>query len=409
MIAAKELNVAITTYKYRLKVNSRQARILGQMTQDVNLVWNFVKRLQIDSFKARSAKNYLSDYDLNEYTKGSSKLLTINAQTIQAISKQFVTNRDTFKKLPRWRGRKALGWVPFNGQTFKLENDHVTYNDLKIRFWRSRDLPQDAKIKVGRFSQDARGRWYVSVTFESDLIAKKQAPNQIGIDLGIKHLAALSDGTKINRLDLRTKYLEKLRRLERTRKFARRSQAKSRSYQKLPKARQVANLAAKVANARNDFLHKVSTKIVASANFIAVGDLRCSFMNRSRALSGVSLDAGIGKFREMLRYKSIRDGGVYKQVSERNSTQTCSDCGRCRLRSERIGLGVRSWVCDSCGASHDRDVNAARNILLTALKPDSTSALDTKRRTGSGSKRSRKIGNPSPLQVTGGCQGASDG
>jgi transposase len=103
-------------------------------------------------------------------------------------------------------------------------------------------------------------------------------------------------------------------------------------------------------------------------------------------LSGVSLDAGIGKFREMLRYKSIRDGGVYKQVSERNSTQTCSDCGRCRLRSERIGLGVRSWVCDSCGASHDRDVNAARNILSTALKPDSTSALDTKRRTVSGAK-----------------------
>ena len=128
MIAAKELNVAITTYKYRLKVNSRQARILGQMAQDVNLVWNFVKQTQIEAFKAKSARNYLSDYDLNEYTKGSSKLLTINAQTIQAISKQFVTNRDTFKKLPRGRGRKALGWVPFNGQSFKLKDDHVTYN-----------------------------------------------------------------------------------------------------------------------------------------------------------------------------------------------------------------------------------------------------------------------------------------
>ena len=385
MIAAKELNVAITTYKYRLKVNSRQARILGQMAQDVNLVWNFVKQTQIEAFKAKSARNFLSDYDLDKYTTGSSKLLTINAQTIQAISKQFVTNRDTAKKLPRWRGRKALGWVPFNGQSFKLKDDHVTYNKLRIKFWRSRDLPQDAKIKVGRFAQDARGRWYVSVTFESALIAKAQNNNQIGIDLGIKHLAALSDGAKINRLDLRTKYLEKLRRLERTRKFARRSQAKSRS-QKLPKARQVANLAAKVANTRNDFLHKESTKIVASANFIAVGDLRCSFMNRSRALSGVSLDAGIGKFREMLRYKSIRDGGVYKQVSERNSTQTCSDCGWQHPKEKRIGLGVRSWRCDSCGASHDRDVNAARNILLTALKPDSTSALDTKRRTVSGSK-----------------------
>ena len=365
----------ITTWKFRIKDSSRTGRTLKRMARAVNTVWNFSKETQIQALHSRSARviidkktqesvgipNFLSSTELDALVAGSSKELGLHSQTVQAVTQEYVKKRQQFKKLLRWRGKKSLGWVPFKASAIRIQAEDITYFGHKFRYWNSRNLPDDAKIKCGSFNQDARGRWYISVTFESDKISTEKGTDEVGIDPGVKTLATVSDGSKIERPNLRQQYLKKIRRIERTRKFARRKQAKNRQYGALPGAKQVANLAAKVANARHDYLHKESTKLVGRCKTIVMGDLSCRFLNRNKKLSGISLDSGLGSFRAMLRFKADRAGATYVEVSERDSTRTCSNCGWKHPR--RIGLGVRFWTCEGCLSFLDRDVNAAKNIF----------------------------------------------
>jgi putative transposase len=118
-----------------------------------------------------------------------------------------------------------------------------------------------------------------------------------------------------------------------------------------------------IANARKDFHHKLSTRLAREYAFIAVGNVNAKNLAKTRMAKSV-LDAGWSTFRNMLRYKAA----TFAEVDERFTTQTCSQCGA--LPPERpkgiAGLGIREWDCSECGASHDRDVNAARNILRAA-------------------------------------------
>jgi putative transposase len=345
------------------------------MARAVSFVWNYAKETQIMALKARSGRiivdkktgkeigipNFLSSSELDALVAGSSKELGLHSQTIQAVSQEYSTRRVQFKKTLRWRSRKSPGWVPFKASGVKIKDDRIVYCGNSFKYWNSRSLPEDAVIKTGSFNQDSRGRWYVSIVFDSAQIGLEKGTEEIGIDPGIKTLATTSDGSKIDRPNLRSKYLKKLRKLERTRKFCRRKQSKSKKFGKLPKAKQMANLSAKVANKRNDYLHKESTKLIQRTKIIAMGDVPCKLMNRNRKLSGISLDSGLGMFKNMLNFKAKRAGSTYVEVSERHSTQTCFKCGWKPLL--RIGLGVRNWTCGGCGENHDRDINAARNIL----------------------------------------------
>lgn len=367
--------MAVLTYKFRIK-DASSSRHLQCLARAVNKVWNFAKEMQIEALKRRSAKvvfakkqnkeiataNWLDRNDYHALTKGASRELGLHSQTVQGVYEEYMTRRIQFKKLLRWRGKKSPGWIPFKASGIKLEGDRIIYQKRSYRLWKSRDLPDDARITNGSFSQDSRGRWYVSISFKTDQ-AQRKGSSELGIDLGIKTLATMSDGTKVDKPNLRGKYLKKIRKIEKTRKFARRKEAKTKKFGRLPKTKQLANVAAKVANQRKDFLHKESRKLVQRSNVIVMGDLKCRFMNRNRSLSGVSLDSGIGLFKEMLRYKAVGAGVTFKAISERDSTQTCSSCGWKHPPENRIGLGVREWTCPSCHEHHDRDVNAARVIL----------------------------------------------
>ena len=217
-----------------------------------------------------------------------------------------------------WRGKKFLGWVPFKSSAIKIHNGKISYNKNEFSFWNSRELPEDAKIKTGSFCQDKLGRWFLNVTFKSEQISIHRTDDKkIGIDIGIK-------------------------------------------YHSLPKAKQERKLHAKVANIRQDYLHKEPTKLVKKCSLIVVGDVPCKFMNRNKKLAGISLDSGIGIFKNMLRYKAFRAASIYKEISERDSIRTCSKCSEIL---PRIELGVSTWTCEKCKTIFDRDVNASINIL----------------------------------------------
>ena len=121
-------------------------------------------------------------------------------------------------------------------------------------------------------------------------------------------------------------------------------------------------LHAKIGNRRKDFLHQLSTALVRKSGAIFVGNVSACSMARSRHAKGV-LDAGWSALRTMLQYKCDRAGVWFEEVNEAYTTQTCSRCKSRAGPQGREGLGIREWTCSHCGATHDRDVNAARNIL----------------------------------------------
>ena len=372
----------ITTWKYRIKDSGRSGRILGRMGGSVNVVWNFAKETQLNAYRAKSARlifdkksgeriaipNVLTAFELNNLVAGSSKELGLHSQSVQGVTEEFSRRRKQFSKLPRWRGKRSPGWVPWKASGIKISGDSFKYAGEVFNFWNSRDLPTDAQIKTGSLTEDKRGRWYLNVTFESEQIGLEKGLNEIGIDIGIKTLASLSNGEKIERPNLREKFLNRMKALEKTRKFARRKASKNKKYSTLPKSKQGRNLHGKVTNQRADYLHKATTSLVKSSKLIVVGDVPCKLMNRSKNMAGISLDSGIGLFKNMLNFKAARAGSTYLQVPERNSTQTCSHCGWQHPKERRIGLGVREWRCESCGTNHDRDTNAAINILRTGRR-----------------------------------------
>ena len=182
----------ILTYRYRIK-DATTAKRLRAHARAVNYVWNYCGEIQ--EAARRQEKRWPSAFDLIKLTTGSSALLGLHSDTVQAVCKQFVANRNAARRRPHWRGKKSLGWIPFAAaRAVKLDGDAVIYLKRRYRLWRSR--PVDGKIKTGCFAQDARGRWYLSLQVE---IAESQTcgAGEIGVDLGLSTLATLSDGRKI--------------------------------------------------------------------------------------------------------------------------------------------------------------------------------------------------------------------
>ncbi|MCP5133852.1 MAG: transposase [Gammaproteobacteria bacterium] len=331
----------VRTYHYRIK-DSSVAPQLTPLARAVNQVWNFCNESQEHAL--RWNQRWPTGFDLQKLTAGCSQELGLHAQTVQAVCEEYATRRKHAKKRKlRWRGKRALGWIPFKAAGVKVIDDTVTYAGHTFRFWKSRAIP--GTIKMGNFAQDARGRWYVNFVCEVADEAPTTGTKQIGIDLGLKTLATCSDGRKIE-----------------APRWYRHQQRRIAEHQRKKRSRQAKNLHARIANRRKDFLHKASDRLTKECELIVVGDVGSARLAKTNMAKSVN-DAGWAMFRHLLEYKAMARKVVYREVSERFSTQTCSDCGAIGGPKGREGLGIREWVCGECGAIHDRDVNAAMNIL----------------------------------------------
>ena len=330
----------LKTYRYRIK-DSQTAATLNQKARAVNFVWNFCNESQHHAL--RWNQQWPTYPDLCKLTTGSSKALGLHSQTVQAVCEQYATRRQQFhKRTLRWRGKKSLGWIPFKASGIKVVADTVRYAGQTFRFWNSRPLP--SALKTGSFAQDGRGRWYVNFVCEAPEEIS-DGKKQIGIDLGLKTLATCSDGSKIEAPH-----------------GYRRTQKRIAEQQRKRHSRRVRNLHAKIAHRRKDFLHKESHRLTQDCELIVIGNIRSSNLTKTNLAKSVN-DAGWAMFKHFLEYKAIARKVVFREVSEHLTTQTCSQCGALGGPKGREGLGVREWVCSKCHAAHDRDVNAALNIL----------------------------------------------
>jgi len=333
----------ILTYRYRIK--GKPARTLVLQAREVNVVWNFCGSTQ--EAARRHNKRWPSGFDLINLTTGAARELGLHSDTMQAVCKEFAARRNKIRKRPRWRGKKSLGWVPFQAaRAIKIEDGTATFLGHRYRLWYSR--PIDGAIKCGCFSADAAGRWYLNLQCEIDEVDDCGSA-EVGIDLGLKTLAATSGGEKIENL-----------------RHGRAMQAKLARAQRAGRKRTVRQIHAKIERRRRHHLHEVSKRLVQQNRLVAVGNVSAAKLAKTRMAKSV-YDASWSTLRHQLRYKAVRHGAVYVEVDERWSSQLCSACGSLPLsRPKGIAqLGVRHWTCSDCGADHDRDLNAARNILVS--------------------------------------------
>ena len=343
----------ILTYKYRIKDRSARKR-LSQHAIALNQVWNYACAFQRDiepRYKAGAPKRkWPSEFDLNKLTAGTSRELGAHAGSIHEINRVFAQSRDKAKHAPHFRAsrgpKRALGWVPFRASDRQIDGNSVIYLGHHFRFFGADRRPVPETAKGGSFNEDACGRWWLNIVVE---VAddRSHGDGEVGIDLGLKTLATCSDGRKIRALRLYRAHERKLTTAQRARNKKR-----------------VRAIHARIANCRKDQLHKASTDLVRANCRIVVGNVSASALAKTKMAKSV-LDAGWSSFRNMLRYKAIRRGVDYSEIDEKFTSQTCSTCGT--LPSSRpkgiAGLRIREWSCGDCGTVHDRDVNAARNIL----------------------------------------------
>jgi len=337
------------TFRYRIK--DKHARRLNEQARAVNFVWNYCNEVQRLALK-RNLK-WPTGYDLWKLVAGCTKAgLDLHSHSAMRVCLQYEKSRRQHRRpWLRWRSKRSLGWIPFNTGHVQFRDSSFVFRGERYDVFLHRPLPESAKIGAGSFSQDTRGRWYINCPVE--VAEATQAPlKRVGLDLGVKDLATLSTGEKIEMPSFYRKSEEKL--------------AKS---QCARKTKRVCAIHAKVANRRKDFLHKASNKLARKYGLVVVGDVSPSKLAQTDMAKSV-LDAGWSRFKDMLSWKlRLRSGGMLLEVSERFTTQICSECG-CVPPSRPKGiadLGIREWTCSVCGTRHDRDVNAARNILRVGL------------------------------------------
>ena len=339
----------ILTYQYRVK--DKGAKYLLRHAAACNSVWNECVRIQ-RSIERRYIATHLKEtwptaFDLIKMATGSAEGYGLHSDTVSAICRQFVKSRDKIRKCPRYRGKKSLGWLPFIPRAVQISDASVRYKKRIFRFWKSRNIEGD--FRCGSFSQDARGRWYVNFTCEV-VCQDIGAFGEVGIDLGLKTFATMSDGNKIENPRIFRKYEETLAKAQRA-----------------GNKKRVRAIHAKISNARKDFLHKQSTRLVQTYGRVVVGNVNSGKLAKTRMAKSV-LDAGWSSFRNMISYKTRLRGGEYVEGDERYSTQVCSSCGCLTGPKGITQLGVRSWVCSECKSVHDRDTNSACNILNFAAE-----------------------------------------
>ncbi len=344
------------TKTLKLRIKDKHAKTLLAMAREVNLVWNYCNETSHRAIRERH--QWLSGFDLQKLTNGFSKCdgVQIGSPTVQQVCEDYAKARKQFKRNKlRWRvsspesSKYSLGWIPFKARALQYKNGQAVFAGKRFGLWDSYGLA-DYELRAGSFSEDSRGRWYLNVTVK--VKAKTNAATAcVGIDLGLKEAAVTSDAQRIEG------------------RFYRKLEAQLGIAQRAGKKQRVKAIHAKIANQRKDALHKFSTDLTQRYGVIFVGDVASAQLVKTR-MAKSTLDAGWASLKTMLEYKSQQAGVVFEVVNESYTTQTCSYCRGIPASSPkgRAGLRIREWTCSECGTAHDRDVNAARNILAAGLR-----------------------------------------
>lgn len=362
-----------TAYKCRAYPTPEQAAALNRTFGSVRFVWNRTLAWRHTRYHGEQAKTNFTQ--ANAYLtamKATDELAWLNEVSSvplqQAIRHQQVAFTTFFAghaRYPRYKSRAGRQSAEYTRSAFRYRDGVLTLAkmDAPLAFvwsWPCID-PATIDPTTVTVSRDPCGRWYVSLA--ADVANPEQASATgavVGVDMGITDFAVTSDGEKI----ANPRHLAKRER--NLARYQRRMARKQRGGANRAKAKaKVARAHRKVRAARADFLHKTSARLVLDHDVIVIEDLHVGGMVRNRSLAKAISDCGWGTFRRMLEYKTAKYGR-HLIVIDRwfPSSKTCSACGHLLAG---LSLSTRRWTCPDCGTLHDRDVNAAKNILAAGL------------------------------------------
>mgnify|MGYP003318740022 CR=1 FL=1 len=370
-------------YQFRIYPNASQKEFFAKCFGCVRFFYNRALDEKIQYYKEYgktiriTPAKYKQDF---EFLKEVDSLALANAQLdLEQGYKNFFRNNARF---PKYKSKKNEQSYTTNNQggnvKFTSNDKYITIPKCKcIRVRKHRNFIGTIKSVTIRKTCDEK--YYISLLVEEDAsFAFEQSKNSIGIDLGIKDIAVDSNGKKYENPKFLDKSLAKLQYEERKLSHMQKG-SKNRNKQRI----KLAKIHRHITNQRKDFFHKLSYKLVKENQLIAVENLKVKDMEQNKNISRSIFGAGWSKFIEMLEYKSKWYGRTFIKVDTYfPSSQICSCCG---YQNPKIkNLSIRSWTCPSCGNKHDRDVNAAKNILLEAIRilkagkqPDSLLILDS--------------------------------
>jgi putative transposase len=390
-------------FRFRFYPTTEQESLLRRTLGCVRLVYNRALAVRTEAWYERQESidyvqtsalltQWKKQDDLQFLTEVSCVPLQQGLRHLQKAFSNFFAKR---AKYPKFKKKRYGGSAEFTKSAFKWKNGQVFLakckDALPIRW--SRTLPEGCEPSTITVKLDARGRWHVSLLVDNPNI-KPLPPTEksVGLDLGISSLIATSDGEKI----ANPKPFERLRKkLKRSQKSLSRKQKGSRNRDQ---ARlRVARISAKIADSRQDFLHKLTTQLVRENQTIAVEDLAVKNMVKNPKLARQIADAAWGELVRQLEYKAKWYGRSLVKIDRWfPSSKRCGSCGHI---VESLPLSVREWDCPSCGTHHDRDINAARNVLAVGhtvtvcganVRPDRHFAKGQLRKTSNGKKQKPK-------------------
>ncbi|WP_248962680.1 RNA-guided endonuclease InsQ/TnpB family protein [Sphaerisporangium perillae] len=359
-----------TAYRVRVYPTPEQAAVLHRTFGCVRLVWNRVLAWRQARYHAEGVKTSYAQTDryLTEVKRDPEFAFLFEVSSVplqQTLRHQYTAFVNFFAgraRYPRFKSRHGRQSATYTRSAFRWREGrlHLAKMDAPLELvwsWPGID-PATLDPSMVTVSRDPDGRWYACLAVET-ADEPEQAPatgSAVGIDLGVNHFAVLSTGEKV----ANPRHLE--RKAKNLARYQRRMARKQRGSNNRVKARaKVARAHTKVRDARADFLHKTSARLAVEHDLIVIEDLNVRGMVRNRSLARVISDCGWGEFRRQLQYKTAR-AGRHLIVIDRwyPSTKTCSMCGH--LLTE-LSLSTRTWQCPSCGTRHDRDINAAKNIV----------------------------------------------
>jgi len=368
-------------FRYELKPNVEQRILLAKHAGTARFAYNWGLAERIKLFETKEGKDRFTSAQAQHKILNSLKATLF--PWMYEVSK--CSPQEALRDLERacknfWSGRKTGRNVGF--PKFKKKGDRESFRltgSIRVKS-HSVQLPRLGKIRTkeacGKFSgrlmsatvSREADRWFVSLSVETD----KPDPtlvlaDAVGIDVGLNSFAALSDGTKVDALLPLKSSLKRLRR--RSRALSRKTKG---SNNRRKSTRSLARLHRRIKNQRRDFLHKLTTKLAKTKSVIVVEDLNVRGLIRNKNLARHIADVGWGEFRMMLMYKTEWYGSKLI-VAPRffASSKTCCECSHLM---DSLPLHIREWICPNCGAIHDRDVNAALNLLKWFLKTTASSA-----------------------------------
>ncbi|PWR10679.1 transposase [Micromonospora sicca] len=358
-------------YKYRFYPTFEQADVLNRTFGCVRLVYNraLVERTRVYANERRSMAYVQSSAALTEWKK-SEELAFLNEVSsvplqqalrhLQAAFGAFFAKRARY---PRFKSkRKSRPSAEYTRSAFRWRDGRLTLAKMTqpLNIVWSRPLPDGAQPSTVTVSRDGVGRWFISLLVEDPTVQSLPPSDQaVGIDAGITSLVTLSTGKKIT--NPRHERADRRRLAKAQRDLCR----KEKGSNNRAKARlRVARVHARIADRRRDHLHKLTTRLVRENQTVVIEDLNVRTMLQNHSLARAISDAAWSELRGMLEYKAQWYGRTVITVDRWfPSSKLCSACGALQ---QSLPLSVRQWTCP-CGAVHDRDINAARNILAAGL------------------------------------------